>query len=106
MTNKKDEWIRKLWKRGIHDVSILARKLGYKPRREMKEKDTITEQFACWLGIEHKHTFIPAISDSGHEIEICRFCRCHDGVKFWAELNRKYYEQYPPNPHEQHEQTS
>lgn len=27
--NKKDERVRKLWQRGIRDMSTLARKLGY-----------------------------------------------------------------------------
>ena len=29
MRNKKDEKIKKLWERGITDLKILARKLGY-----------------------------------------------------------------------------
>lgn len=27
--NKKDERVRKLWARGIHDKSLIARKLGF-----------------------------------------------------------------------------
>lgn len=29
MTNKKDDKIKKLWDRGVQDITILARKLGY-----------------------------------------------------------------------------
>lgn len=40
--------------------------------------------------IEHEHIFWPKLSDNGTPIEICRFCGCQDGNKFWAKLNDKW----------------